>query len=81
METPSEYKLTDQERRAVALLNQQLANAKVLVFNLNAQLEKALKDVATAEAQWEGALHLLAIANGMDKARISPDFTELKRTQ
>lgn len=77
---PNEYRLSGPERAALQKLNIEIGNAKMAVYNSNAQLEEALEAVRAAEARWSGALGMLAVAKGMENARLDPDMTKLTRT-
>jgi hypothetical protein len=71
------YTLTPGERNVFASINQQILQAKLSVYNLNATLEKQLKEVERLEAQFGGALMLIANSHGMSQAQITPDFTRI----
>ena len=71
------YTLTPGEQMGFQSMNQQVLHAKLVVYNLNAALEKALKEVDRAEAQFGGALSFLANAHGMSAAQITPDFSRI----
>jgi hypothetical protein len=73
----SGYTLAPGEQMGFQAMNQQVMNAKLIVYNLNAALEKALKDVERAEAQFGGALSFLANAHGMSQCQITPDFSRI----
>ena len=72
------YTLTPGEQMGFASMNLQAMNAKLLVYGLNAALEKALKEVDRLEAQFSGALGFLANAHGMARAKLTPDFSKLE---
>lgn len=78
--SPAEYTLADAERESLRGLHLETMTAKVVVFNLNAQLEEAVKAVAACEARWSGATRMLANAHGMQNAQLSPDFTKITRS-
>jgi hypothetical protein len=71
------YVLTHGEQNVFASMNQQILQAKIGVYNLNAALEKQLKEVDRLESQFGGALALLANSHGMSQAQITPDFTRI----
>jgi hypothetical protein len=71
------YTLTPGERNVFASMNQQILQSKIGVYNLNAALEKQLKEVERLEAQFGGALMLIANSHGMSQAQITPDFTRI----
>jgi hypothetical protein len=73
----SGYTLTDGERMGFHAMNQQILNAKLVVYNLNAALEQALKEVARVDAQFSGVLGFLGNAHGMSQVQISPDFSRI----
>lgn len=77
----NEYALSDGERAELQALNSQVNSAKLAVYSLNVQLEAALKEVASTEARWLGALGLLATAHGMDKVILAPDLSRIKRSK
>ena len=72
------YTLSPGEQMGFASMNLQVMNAKLVVYNLNAALEKALKEVDRLEAQFSGALGFLANAHGMGQAQLTPDFSRLE---
>lgn len=76
-QTENEYQLTPAEQMVFSSLNQQVANAKIVVYNLNAALERALKDVDKAEAQFGGALAFLGNSHGFGSVVITPDFSRI----
>jgi hypothetical protein len=71
------YTLTPGEQMGFHSMNQQVVNAKLVVYNLNAALEVALKNVAAAEAQFGGALGFLGNSHGMSACQIAPDFARI----
>ncbi len=73
----SGYTLTPGEQMVFASMNQQVLSAKMTVYNLNAALEKALKDVDAMEARFSGALALIANSHGMSQAQLAPDFSRI----
>ena len=78
-QTTSEYALTPPEQAALRSLNTTIVLVKGQIFDLNAALETAQGELRAAEAQYRGALNLLATAHGFDKARLSDDLTKLTR--
>lgn len=79
-ESANPYRLTDAERQALHILSAEISNAKMVVYNLQTQLEGAIGEVKIAEARWIGALRMLANQHGMENAALSPDFSKLTRT-
>jgi len=76
----NEYSLSDQERASLQSLNTQALAAKLAVYQLNEQLEAARAEVKATEARWNGALQMLANANGMQSAQLAPDHSKITRT-
>ena len=74
----SGYTLTPGEQMGFASMNLQVMNAKLVVYSLNAALEKALQEVDRTQAQFSGALGFLANAHGMGQAKLTPDFSKLE---
>lgn len=71
------YDLTTGEQMVLHSISQQIITAKMTVYNLNAALELALKEVKAAEDKFKGVLELLANSHGMGAAQISPDFKRI----
>lgn len=73
------YTLTEQERLVFQTINQGAINAKLTIYNLNMQLERAMKARDSIEAQSSGALALLATAHGLQApSKLSDDFTRIE---
>ena len=72
------YNLLPGEQMGFASMNLQVMNAKLVVYSLNAALEKALQEVDRTQAQFSGALGFLANAHGMGQAKLTPDFSKLE---
>lgn len=75
----AEYTLTKEESLAMRKLHAPVVGAKVLVFNLNAQLEEANKQVLATEARLDGAMNLLALSHGMENAKLDSEFKVLTK--
>jgi hypothetical protein len=73
------YALTDEERLVFQTISKGILIAKHTVYELNMQLEQAMKERDRTEAQFSGALALLSTAHKLQApAAISPDFTRIE---
>jgi hypothetical protein len=71
------YDLSPGERSTAAGLMQQIAAAKLAVYELNCQLEKAQHERDAAEARFQGMLQFLANSHGMSVATLAPDYSRI----
>jgi predicted NACHT family NTPase len=71
------YALSPEERAGITKLAQNIAQAKLQIYDLNVQLEAAQRVRDQAEARLAGALAMLCDAHGMTQAELAPDFSTL----
>lgn len=70
------YTLTEGEQRTVQLFVAQVTRNKVVVHDLNGQLEDALKLRDLAQQQLQGAMDFLSHSHGV-VGKLSPDLSKI----
>jgi len=75
----SSYPLEAVERQTLLELNSAVAQQKILIHELNSQLETAQRARDAASAMFQGALAMIANMHGMQGGQLSPDFTVITK--
>jgi triosephosphate isomerase len=73
----NEYALTAEEQRMLMEHRGAAVQAKLAIFDLNAQLESAQQRLAAAEAAFIGAQRMLQQHLGFATGELSPDCSKL----